>query len=75
MFGPLSGGGTPSERGRNNDTASEIILQLAYCLVARLVKALAHLFPIDGTGRQDSVTIQYKKLLKTDCPGVKGVRP
>jgi hypothetical protein len=48
--------------GRNNDTC------LAYCLV-RLVTALAHLFPIDGTGPQDNGTIQYKKLLNTDRPG------
>jgi hypothetical protein len=31
---------------------------------ARLVTALVHLFPIDGTEPQDNGTIQYKKLLK-----------
>jgi len=51
-------------------------LQLAYSLVARLVTALAHLFPIGGTGPQDKGTVQYNKFnwAKSDRSGVKGGR-
>jgi hypothetical protein len=42
-------------------TCLKLFLQLAYCLVARLDTALAHLFPIDVTGPQDNGPIQYKK--------------
>jgi hypothetical protein len=50
--------------GTNDACLRKLFSPSDYCLAARLDTALAHLFPIDDTGPQDSVTIQYKKLLR-----------